>query len=292
MLHFLNFRLTPYGLEGEPPEGLPENAEDGSLHEAENGNKYQWIGKQGDQKGFWLETGDDTQILDEVAIVADAKNVNGTAKSDETSFHLSYNLDGQQYNFYDLTYDEKNTLVADYWQRKWQQQRQSRQKSFWDVHMPTYDIDYPSVLPQAVSLSVELEAAAGAGAAGEFEFTWITQGEDAAFMPYITYNQKFGGGGVNVGASAMLSISYKTNGSITKENLITSMDANGIRQMLYYGREVSMDITALNVGSERTRLKSGEYIDTYTIGISGDIGNETIYGGSIMSTISIPINFK
>ena len=63
---------TPLGLEGEPPEGLPENPEEGSVHEAENGNKYEWIEGEDGEKGFWIETQDDVQILDEVVIVADA----------------------------------------------------------------------------------------------------------------------------------------------------------------------------------------------------------------------------
>jgi len=61
---------TPLGLEGEPPEGLPENPEEGSVHEAENGNKYEWIEGEDGEKGFWIETQDDVQVMEEVEVTA------------------------------------------------------------------------------------------------------------------------------------------------------------------------------------------------------------------------------
>ncbi|MGM0479664.1 MAG: RHS repeat-associated core domain-containing protein [Bacteroidota bacterium] len=284
--------VDPLGLEGDPPAGLPEDAEDGSVHEAENGNKYEWIGGEGDEKGFWLETGDDMQILDEVVILADAKNANGTAKSGETSYHLSYNLDGQQYNFYDLTYDEKNTLVADYWQRKWEQQRQSRQKSFWDVHMPTYDIDY-NIMPQAITISIEGDASSGVATSSELQFTWITSGDDLSLVPYILYKQKFGGSKPGAGAGISLEASYKSNGEdITANDLVTPTHINNINRLKkYHGREFGGSLGPFQAAYEYTPIYQGSPIHSYSIGVNCNVGLNTVYDASIMSTFTVPLNF-
>jgi len=52
------FYTDPLGLEGEPPEGLPENPDNEEVATAENGNKYVFE----EQSGKWIHTKDDVDI--------------------------------------------------------------------------------------------------------------------------------------------------------------------------------------------------------------------------------------
>lgn len=132
---------------------------------------------------------------------------------------------------------------------------------------------------------------AGTGSGGEFEFNWILDGEHSRWTPYITYKQKFGLGGLNAGGGLNLSASYKTKGDITPQDLITPMNLSGTKKLEYFGRESSVSVLFINASYENSKLPGGAYLNTYSIGVGGDIGNESVFGGSVMSTFTIPLNF-
>jgi RHS repeat-associated protein len=270
------------------PYGLAPVNGDGPGDDKKKGNGQLIEGTENEYDGW-----QDVEGYDVIANSSTGEsNVStGSAGDGETSYSLSYSLNGKDYNHYGLNYDEKTSLVADYWQNKWEQKRSDRRKSFWDSHMPTYDIDYPSILPDAISISIQGDASAGVATSGEFKFTWILFGEDASGVPYITYVTKAGGSSPGVGAGISLEGIYKHNGGNISANDLVTPKLKRPAKIEFHGREFGGSVGPIQAAYEYTPLMGGGSLHSYSFGVNVNAGASTIFDASIMSTIAVPLNF-
>src|SRR5690554_6621329 len=284
------FYTDPYGLEGEEPEETgPRGAEqeDGSF------NGYLDL----PEVTVSAESRDKTeaQVKEKLRVIQGLSNPDwgDRYRRSLTAFKLAHKHVGRYgYSSYDFTRDYRKFGWSKYDPMNVRESYSGQWQSEYNRATIERNANRPQILPDAITISIGGTATAGTGTSISTNYTFILFGEDARLKPYITLTQAFGVSGVSAGGGFSFSGLYKSNGVITKYDLITPFDdIHGNNILQYFGREVSGNISILQGSYTYTPLLEGGFINSYSLGGTFNVGTKTLGGASMMSTFSIPINF-
>ena len=209
------FYIDPLGLESEDPTDPPKNDETVLAGQQKSNGEF-----------------NGSQEIEEVSVA-----YNRSTKSIDTSpppspakggsWKVEVSINGTSINKSGLTFRQARDFQTSFNDkldelRRLEQQRKDANWSFLDpLDWPGQHVDYPQLLPDAISIDVAVSGKAGTGTDHTVSFNWILSGKNASYKPVITLTTCVGVG-YDVSGSAGLSLHYKGQGDLLRTDFETT----------------------------------------------------------------------